>query len=82
MPILIISHVFYDKYALASSNVQRHCHLAAPRAVRNRSRRGRTEPPALARARQSNKDAAERPRGIIRSCAMAQKSTILVTVIE
>jgi hypothetical protein len=29
MPILIISHVFYDKYALASSNVQRHCDLIA-----------------------------------------------------
>jgi hypothetical protein len=27
MPILIIGHVFYDKYALASSNVQRHCDL-------------------------------------------------------
>jgi hypothetical protein len=42
MPSLTLSHVFYDKYALASSNVQRHCCLASRRrrssGVSNRSR--------------------------------------------
>jgi hypothetical protein len=37
MPSLTLSHVFYDKYALASSNVQRHCCLASRRCRRQQS---------------------------------------------